>query len=106
MKNISLVKISSIVIIAALASNFVSANDDVQTVVPQVSFSSLLSALDTDKNGFLDRSEVLDSDNEALKKMFSNIDLNSDSKISEDEFNSYLVKVGNQVTAKAVSSFN
>ena len=94
MKNISLIKISSIVAIAALASNFVNANDEVldTPVTPvQVSFSSLVGDLDKDGNGFLEHSEVLDSDNETLKEMFSKIDLNSDSKIGEDEFNNYLL---------------
>ncbi len=95
MKNISLIKISIIVIIAALASNFVSANDEVQEMTPHISFSSLLNALDSNKNGFLDRSEVLNSENDALKSAFSDIDSNSDSKISEDEFNSYLAKASN-----------
>ena len=104
MKNISLFKVTAIVITAALASNFVSAEDkitdlveqsqsDMVKVEKQVSFTTLIEHLDGDQNGMLSQDEVAVSQNKLLQEYFSNIDVNQDQQIDEAEFNSYLAEV-------------
>ena len=98
MKNISLMKMSSIVIAATLAANFVSASEEV-TATKNPAFVKLLSQLDTDKNGLLDRSEILTSNNKTLKETFNKIDSDNNAQISEKEFNQFSLPVKTQAVA-------
>ena len=93
-------KMSSIVIVAALAANIVSANEDITTTSKNPAFVALLDQLDTDKNGLLDRSEVLTSKNTTLKETFNKIDSNNNAQISEEEFNQFSLQVKEQAVAK------
>ncbi|WP_076418528.1 hypothetical protein [Colwellia sp. UCD-KL20] len=68
----------------------VETNEEVIENVPAVpadSFTLLLSAFDLDENGALSESELSSS---SLQLDFSSIDTNSDTNISEDEFNTYI----------------
>jgi Ca2+-binding EF-hand superfamily protein len=111
MNNISLVKITLAVALATIATFIVNANEiysfetdlqettvfaDVQEVVgvegstvQQKTFAKLLTKFDIDKNGVLSEAELSTSDNEALKTVFKNLDLNEDSNLSLDEFNAF-----------------
>ncbi|WP_426358442.1 hypothetical protein ACPUVO_18770 [Pseudocolwellia sp. HL-MZ19] len=111
MNNISLVKITLAVALATIATFIVNANvispmetdlqdtivfADVQDIVEvegstvqQKSFAKLLTKFDTNKNGALSEVELSTSDNEALKMVFKNLDLNEDADLSLDEFNAF-----------------
>lgn len=111
MNNISLVKITLAVALATIATFIVNANEispmetDLQdttvmadihdivevegSTVQQKSFAKLLTQFDTDKNGALSEMELSTSDNEALKMVFKNLDLNEDNNLSLDEFNAF-----------------
>ena len=89
MKNISLFKISAMVITVALASNFVNAQDKVthavKTVQPattqlvkKLNFPTLIEKLDTDKDGALSQAEVTTSHSELLQQIFTKVDTNND----------------------------
>lgn len=107
MNNISLVKVTVGIVVAAAATFFVNANEvlpalgdmknevnkelptgNISTAVDK-SFSMLLSQYDTDMDGSLSEDELLSSDNEALKIAFDKLDANEDLTISEDEFTAF-----------------
>ncbi len=93
MKNISLTKLSITVVVAALASNFVFASNELSNVVAKVessapSFSQLIADYDLDKNNTLSIDEL--AKNVSLSKIFTKVDANSDQQISEQEFAQYL----------------
>lgn len=104
MNNISLVKVSVGIVIAAAATFFTNANEilpaigeiksEVEEVlpvdnVPAKTFIQLLSQYDADKDGSLSETELLSSDNEALKIAFKKLDTNQDSSISQYEFTAF-----------------
>ena len=97
MNNVSLMKVTGLVVVAAFASAMVNANEEPKTAVSTVSQlvdeKELFIPLDTDKNGLLSKQEVLESSNTLLQKEFAKIDVNSDSDISQEEFKVYLSKV-------------
>jgi len=101
MKNVSLLKVTFMVVVAALASNLVNADDDVQKtiehakpiIVPQIQFSELIEELDSDKNGMLSEEEVSVTQSKVLQEEFKKMDTNEDSQIDEAEYNSYLAEV-------------
>jgi hypothetical protein len=117
MKNISLIKVTAIVITVGFASNFVYAEnkvdkaiDKVQTDVAeiveeakQVNFPDLLKELDSDKNSKLSQTEVSADKNTILQEEFNKMDLNKDKQIDELEFNSYITEVQNKITDLAKS---
>jgi phosphoribosylcarboxyaminoimidazole (NCAIR) mutase len=114
MNSISLKKVTLLVGTCALASYFVSAEDNVASLeVPAVeqvvtkpaatkvlsadklvkvdkSIPTLLTQLDHDKNGSLNEAEVIASKDDQLVKHFKDIDKNADAEISEVELKSYL----------------
>ena len=97
MNNVSLMKVTGLVLVVAFASTLVNANEKPKTTVSTVSQlvdeKELFTPLDTDKNGLLSKKEVLESSNTLLQKEFDKIDVNSDSDISQEEFKVYLSKV-------------
>ena len=112
MNNISLMKISLIVVAATLASCFVSADDDIKKDInklkqevkqsinklnteidKQPSFSDLIAKLDRNNNGQLSKSEITLTNNELLEKAFNKIDLNADAEITQKEFETFLNQV-------------
>jgi len=114
MKNISLFKVTAMVITAALASSFVNAEDKVTETIEtsqyemvkidqEFSFSALITKLDTDQNGMLSLDEVAATPNKVLHQEFSNIDANQDKQIDEAEFNSFLAEVKDKATTIAQS---
>jgi len=100
MYNISLTKISMVVIAATFTTLLVSANDDIVSVSPSkdmnafkvIKFSDLAAQFDTDKNGLLSQSELKASNNEALHIAFNKLDINTDANISEQEFAAFINK--------------
>lgn len=94
MKNISLVKVTFIVVATALASSLVSAKDVVQTITPFIdtptSTSTQFEQLDLDNNSVLSLVEV--QEYKIIYDAFTTIDLNSDATISKDEFTKYITK--------------
>jgi len=102
MNNLSLTKISLVVIAATFTTLLVSANDDVASTVQvkdvatakdvkkQINFSQLAAKFDTDKNGLLSQSELKASNNEALNIAFNRLDTNTDANISELEFVAFI----------------
>lgn len=120
MKNVSLTRVTAVVVFAAFASNFVMANEETKTVavkavsvkstpatkeqVPQISFTQLIVKLDSDKNGLLSQSEVLASESKLLLTEFTKMDTDGDSQISEEEFNQYLAQAKNAVPAAKSTS--
>lgn len=101
MKNVSLVKVTAMVITVTFVSNFVNAKDkiiekaqsEVVTSVEQLNFSALIAKLDSDKNSMLSQKEASVAQNQLLNREFSKIDINQDKQIDEAEFNRYLVAV-------------
>lgn len=113
MNHISLKKLTLIVSTFALASYFVSAKENelnlvlpdaevaaVKTVTTkarsidslkysQGDISTLFAEFDMDKNSLLNKAEILASKYELLSEHFSDIDQNSDNKISKKEFKNY-----------------
>jgi Ca2+-binding EF-hand superfamily protein len=104
MKNASLLNTSIMVVIVALASNFVNAEDKIKKTtqlsqkdtIEQAEFSALINMLDTDKDGVLSEAEVLENTNENLGIVFTEVDSNQDKKINEAEYNSYLAAIKNK----------
>lgn len=112
MNNVSLLKLSGLVVAAAFASCTVGAVeklDDVATakvdaakvnVQTQAVKASdvvdgkvLFAPLDKDQNGVISAEELDTAKNELLQKEFDKIDANKDKGISEEELNLYLAKV-------------
>jgi len=105
MNNLSLTKISLVVIAATFTTLLVSANDDIASTVQvkdvvaakhvnkQVKFSQLTAKFDTDKNGLLSQSELKASNNQALHIAFNKLDTNTDDNISEQEFVAFTNKI-------------
>ena len=108
MNNISLKKVTLIVSSCVLASYFVSADDKVTNLsTPTVEaisakvatteslaatitdISALLTKFDSDKNGLLNKEEVVASKHELLTKHFKDIDQNADAEISAGELKQY-----------------
>ncbi len=111
MNNISLVKVTVGIVLATAATFIVNANEvlpilgevksEVEmevkkelptgkvSVIEDKTFEQLLSQYDTDKDGSLNETELLSSDNEALKIAFKKLDANADSAISQYEFTAF-----------------
>ena len=100
MRNISLLKLSAVVVSASMASFFVSADEisitsadkepaqvQEKSGVEKIAFS----ALDTNKDGKLSKQEVGASKNQLLAQAFSKIDLNADDELTQDELDSFIV---------------
>ncbi|MCW8833867.1 MAG: hypothetical protein OQK09_13015 [Colwellia sp.] len=112
MKNVSLFKVTAMVITVAFASSFVNAEDkvieksqaDAIGSAKQPTFSTLIEKLDTDKNGMLSQAEVSANKNQLLHKEFNKMDANQDQQIDEAEFNNYLAKVKNKTADLAKST--
>ncbi len=89
MKTISLTQVTTLVWVAFTASFFVNADDSnielnqSQSTLAQDQF--IFSALDTDKDGVLSKTEINVSKNKLLTKSFKEIDSNGDSSLSKDE---------------------
>lgn len=102
MKKVSLLKITIIVVTAAVASLTVKANDkiaiDNQVVEKLKQTPAKFSQLDSDNNGLLTQDELGLSENSALKKVFVKIDSNKDSVIDEAEFNAFVIQVKNNLS--------
>ena len=98
MNQISLLKVTVVVVISALDSSIVHA-DEIIGDIPAVKdkevkqFSSIIIAFDTDKNGKLNESEILASRSKTLHKRLARIDLNADSEISHEELMEFLTLV-------------
>jgi len=101
MKNVSLFKITAMVITVAFASSFVNAEDkivekaqsEIVASAEQLSFSALIAKLDSDKNGMLSQDEAAVDQSQLLNVEFNKVDVNQDKQIDEAEFNRYLVEV-------------
>lgn len=110
MKNVSLFKISAMVVSIAFASSFVNANDKLSSTMEsaqagvtdmtemaktakQQSFPTLLEALDSDNNSMLSEAEVSVEHSQFLQEEFANIDANQDKNIDEEEFNNYFASI-------------
>ena len=117
MNNLSLTKISMVVIAATFTTLLVSASDDIATTVQvkdvvvtkqaakqkakqankpmkkQIKFSQLTAQFDTDNNGLLSQSELKASNNQALHIAFNKLDINTDDNISEQEFVAFTNKI-------------
>lgn len=111
MKNISLLKITAMVVTVALASSFVNADDklnkavekaqsdinevtkDVVEAAKQLDFSVLIEKLDSDENGMLSEAEVSANQSQLLNQEFNKMDVNQDKQIDEVEYNSYVAQV-------------
>ena len=117
MNNLSLTKISLVVIAATFTTLLVSASDDIATTVQvkdvvvtkqaakqkakqankpmkkQIKFSQLTAQFDTDNNGLLSQSELKASNNQALHIAFNKLDINTDDNISEQEFVAFTNKI-------------
>jgi len=104
MKNVSLIKITSLGIIAILVSSFVNAGGDIQPSVkqyqpkllPQIEFSDLIEKLDSDKNGSLSEKELISTQSQLLTEEFKKMDINKDSQIDHAEYNIYLVEINDK----------
>lgn len=117
MKNISLIKVTVMVISVGFASNFVNAEDKINKTVDkaqvdiaktveeaeQIKFSDLLEELDSDKNGMLSQAEASADQNKILQDEFKRMDVNKDKQIDELEFNNYIAEVQNKVADLARS---
>jgi len=110
MSNLSLVRVSIGIVVVAAATFLVNANEvmpkaselksEVKEALPTKSmpvktYEQLLSQYDADKDGALSESELISSDNDALKIAFKKLDANNDSSISSYEFTAFTGKVVN-----------
>ena len=110
MRNVSLMKLTGVVMLAALASTAMNAsamNDEatLEKVSTKVATTTVVSAkdvvdhgalfqpLDADKDGLISMAELGDTDSALLKQEFTKIDTNADNGISEQELKTYLEKV-------------
>jgi len=111
MKNISLLKITAMVVTVAFASSFVNADDklnkalekaqsniddvtnSVAEAAKQLDFSALIEKLDSDENGMLSEAEVSANQSQLLHQEFNKMDVNQDKQIDEAEYNSYIAQV-------------
>jgi len=111
MKNISLMKLTGVVMLTALASTAMNASatadevsknelklaatDAKETISAQkvIAHDELFKPLDTDKNGLISQEELGGTDSTLLKKEFAKIDTNADQGISKQELKAYLEKV-------------
>ena len=95
MNNISLKKLTLMVVIAAVTSNFAYANDaaviEKSKAISASKFTQLLNKFDQDKNGLLSAKEV--KSEVKLHHAFKDIDTNKDANINETELNAFLKKV-------------
>ena len=116
MKNVSLLKVTALVVTAAFASTFVNAEDKLDRAVKdinktvekiqsqvaeaadQLKFSALTEKLDSDKNGMLSEAEVSANESELLTEEFNKMDANQDKQIDEAEYNSYLAAAKDNAT--------
>lgn len=94
MKNISLIKVTFVVVAAALASPLVSAKDAIPESITTIESPAIQSIqfeqLDLDKNGLLNLSET--ETNKLVHDAFTKIDSNGDATISKDEFAKFVNK--------------
>jgi len=108
MKNVSLFKVTAMVVSVAFASSFVNAEEkvnkaiekaqsDVAELAQQLKFSALIEKLDSDKNGMLSQSEVSVHKSQLLDEAFTKMDVNQDKQIDEAEYNNYLAQVKNKI---------
>ena len=114
MKNVSLIKLTSIGIMATLTSSFVNAGGDIKKsveqsqpeLVPQIEFSALIAKLDTDNNGSLSKKELRLTQNKVLREGFKKMDINKDSQIDDAEYDVYLVEMNDNLSevVKSLSS--
>ncbi len=102
MKNISLSKVSVMVLAAITSSFLVNANDSTianesipEKAVVEQSEQKLaklaFNTLDKDKNGLLSQEEIGDSKNQILEQSFNKIDSNKDLSLSQEELAAYIV---------------
>jgi Ca2+-binding EF-hand superfamily protein len=114
MKNISLFKVTAMVITAALASSLVNAEDKVTETIEksqpemvkveqELSFPGLIAKVDSDQNGMLSLEELTATQNKVLQAEFTNIDANQDQQIDEAEFNSFIAEIKDKATNIAKS---
>lgn len=102
MKKFRLLEVSAFVVVAAVASAAVNADDNVVKLEKKamsvkadkvVEAKTLFEPLDADKNGLLTENELGTEKNTLLKKQFKKIDKNADNAISQEELSAYLAKV-------------
>ena len=111
MKAISLKQVTAVVLTCVVGSSyFANANEndaklavkadakvaEVKTISVEKTpskFAMLVEKFDLDKNGLLSKTEIQASKSEKLLSLFTKIDSNTDSGISETEFNQYLAQV-------------
>lgn len=111
MKTISLKKVTAVVLTCVVGSSyFANANEtdaklmektDAKVAKVKVisekkaasKFAMLVKKFDLDKDGLLSKVEIETSKSEKLLALFSKIDTNTDSGISEAEFNQYIAQV-------------
>jgi len=97
MNNMSLIKISMVVITATFTTLLVSAYDDIsstkqlkENMNKQIKFSQLADKFDIDKDGLLSKNELKATNNDALYIAFNRLDTNKDTNISEQEFLAFI----------------
>lgn len=92
MKNISLIKVTFVVVASALASSLVSAKDVVPKSIPAITKPSTTNfqfeQLDVDKNNSLSLVEV--EKHKLIHDSFTKIDSNNDATISKDELKKFI----------------
>lgn len=86
-----------VVIAATFTTLLVSAYDDTLSTVPltekmkpEIQFAQLADKFDTDKNGLLSQDELKASGNSDLYIAFNQLDTDSDTNISEQEFLAFI----------------
>lgn len=93
MKNISLMKVTAVVGLAAIASFIVSAEEDKPMLTQMKKLAVELpsfTAIDTDGNGMLSMPEVVASSYDKLKSAFPRLDSNNDSLLTKEEFSQFV----------------
>jgi hypothetical protein len=92
MKNISLIKVTSVVVATALASSLVSAKDVVPESIPAIKTPSTTNfkfeQLDVDENNSLSLVET--EKYKLIHDSFTKIDSNNDATISKDELKKFI----------------
>jgi len=95
MNNISLKKLTLVVVIAAVTSSFAYANDAISLQKSKAAtaskFTQLLNQFDQDENGLLSAKEI--ASDVKLHHAFKEIDTNKDAQINETELTKFLAKV-------------
>lgn len=92
MKGISLIKLTLAIVVTALLSVFVSAEENIKINNTEPNLKAIepvkFADLDLNNNGLLSEAEV--AANKVLHELFAKVDINGDATINKDEYAAFM----------------